>query len=194
MGAAGEAHAAFGGRVGRGTQGTEEGLLPPSAAGVALVQLELVADDVLAALQRRRQAHGASRGDLRTGRVDLAGQAASTRYLGTSTMGTLPGIFSVLVAPPKQARAARPGAPQAPQWSMHTPSWASDRPTASRCSVVGFVTPPHRAAAGGPPAPRPGALRRPRMAVADRDELWEVKCQYIYIVETNHMHNISQSS
>ena len=25
-------------------------------------------------------------------------------------------------------------------------------------------------------APRPGALRRPRMAVADRDELWEVKC------------------
>ena len=33
---------------------------------------------------------------------------------------------------------------------MHTPSWASDRPTAPRCSVVGFVTPPHRAAAGGP--------------------------------------------
>ena len=27
MGAAGEAHAGFGGRVGRGTQGTEEGLL-----------------------------------------------------------------------------------------------------------------------------------------------------------------------
>ena len=33
---------------------------------------------------------------------------------------------------------------------MHTPSWTSDRPTASRCSAVGFVTPPHRAAAGGP--------------------------------------------
>ena len=52
MVAAGEAHAAFGGRVGRGTQGTEEGLLPPSAAGVALVhlledqlQLELMADE-----------------------------------------------------------------------------------------------------------------------------------------------------
>ena len=30
-------------------------------------------------------------------------------------MGTLPGTFSVLVAPQKQARAARPGAPQAPQ-------------------------------------------------------------------------------
>ena len=28
---------------------------------------------------------------------------------------------------------------------MHTPHWALDRPTASRCSVVGFVTPPHRA-------------------------------------------------
>ena len=39
---------------------------------------------------------------------------------------------------------------------MHTPSWASDRPTASRCSVVGFVTPPHRAAAGGPPEAEDG--------------------------------------
>ena len=58
---------------------------------------------------------------------------------------------------------------------MHTPSWASDRPTASRCSAVGFVTPPHART-----APRPGALRRPRMAVADRDELWEVQCQCIY--------------
>ena len=56
-----------------------------------------------------------------------------------------------------------------PGWAMHTPHWTSDRPTASRCSAVGFVTPPHRAAAG--------ALRRPRMAVADRDELWEGGCQ-----------------
>ena len=56
---------------------------------------------------------------------------------------------------------------------MHTPSWASDRPTASRCSAVGFVTPPHRAAAGGPP-------KAEGMAVADRDELWEVQCQCIY--------------
>ena len=39
---------------------------------------------------------------------------------------------------------------------MHTPSWTSDRPTASRCSVVGFVTPPHRAAAGGPPEDEDG--------------------------------------
>ena len=31
--------------------------------------------------------------------------------------------------------------------------------------------------AAAPTAPRPGALRRPRMAVADRDELWEVECQ-----------------
>ena len=30
------------------------------------------------------------------------------------------------------------------------------RPTASRCSVVGFVTPPHRAAAGGPPEAKDG--------------------------------------
>ena len=29
-------------------------------------------------------------------------------------------------------------------------------------------------------APRPGALWRLRMAVADLDELWEVKCQCIY--------------
>ena len=27
---------------------------------------------------------------------------------------------------------------------MHTRSWTSDRPTASRCSAVGYVTPPHR--------------------------------------------------
>ena len=39
---------------------------------------------------------------------------------------------------------------------MHTPSWASDRPTASWCSAVGFVTPPHRAAAGGPPEAEDG--------------------------------------
>ena len=39
---------------------------------------------------------------------------------------------------------------------MHTPHWALDRPTASRCSVVGFVTPPHRAAAGGPPEAEDG--------------------------------------
>ena len=56
---------------------------------------------------------------------------------------------------------------------MHTPSWASDRPTASRCSVVGFVTPPHRAAAGGPPEDEDGR----DLAVTDRDELWEVQCQ-----------------
>ena len=76
---------------------------------------------------------------------------------------------------------------------MHTPSCASDHPTASRCSVVGFVTPPHRAAEF---APRPGALRRPRMAVSDRDELWPLggKVSVVYIVETNHVHNISQSS
>ena len=30
------------------------------------------------------------------------------------------------------------------------------------------------------------------MAVTDRDELWEVQCQ-LYIVETNHVHNISHS-
>ena len=33
------------------------------------------------------------------------------------------------------------------------------------------------------------------MAVADRDELWEVKCQCysVYIVETNHAHNCTIS-
>ena len=72
---------------------------------------------------------------------------------------------------------------------MHTPSWTSDRPTASRCSAVGFVTPPHART-----APRPGALRRPRMAVADRDELWEGGGVSEYIVENNHVHNNSQSS
>ena len=87
MGAAGEAHAAFGGCVGRGTQGTEEGLLPPSAAGVALVhlledqlQLELMADEVLTARQRRRKAHGGGTGDLRTGRLD-AGRSSSVEAL-----------------------------------------------------------------------------------------------------------------
>ena len=48
------------------------------------------------------------------------------------------------------------GPGDSPGWAMHTPSWASDRPTASRCSVVGFVTPPHRAAAGGPPEAKDG--------------------------------------
>ncbi len=38
-----------------------------------------------------------------------------------------------------------------------------------------------------------GPAGRPRMAVADRDELWEVSVGE-YIVETNHVHNISQSS
>ena len=31
------------------------------------------------------------------------------------------------------------------------------------------------------------------MAVTDRDELWEVQCQCIYCVETNHVHTISLS-
>jgi len=70
---------------------------------------------------------------------------------------------------------------------MHSPTWASDRPTASRCSVVGFVTPPHRAAAGGPPEAEdgrggPGAGRALGGEVS------------VYIVETDHVHNISQSS
>ena len=47
------------------------------------------------------------------GESTLAGQAASTRY--EHRMSTEKGTFSVLVAPPKQARAARPRAPQAPQ-------------------------------------------------------------------------------
>ena len=47
------------------------------------------------------------------GALTLAGEAALGRY--QHRMGTLPGFYSVLVAPPKQARAARPGAPQAPQ-------------------------------------------------------------------------------
>ena len=47
------------------------------------------------------------------GELTLAGQAALARY--QHRMSTLPGNFSVLVAPPKQARAARPRAPQAPQ-------------------------------------------------------------------------------
>ena len=42
------------------------------------------------------------------------------------------------------------GPGDSPGWAIHTPSWTSDRPTASRCSAVGFVTPPHHAAAGGP--------------------------------------------
>jgi len=49
---------------------------------------------------------------------------------------------------------------------MHTPTWASDRPTASRCSAFGCVTPPHRVTAGGPPEDED-------VAVTDRDELWE---------------------
>ena len=48
------------------------------------------------------------------------------------------------------------GPGDSPGWAMHTPHWALDRPTASRCSVVGFVTPPHRAAAGGPPEAEDG--------------------------------------
>ena len=120
MVAAGEAHAAFGGCVGRGTQGTEEGLLPPSAAGVALVhlledqlQLELMADES-SPLGSAGERHMAAAQEIcEQGASTLAGQAASRRY--QHRMGTLPGFYSVLVAPPKQARAARPRAPQAPQ-------------------------------------------------------------------------------
>ena len=94
MVAAGEAHAAFGGRVGRGTQGTEEGLLPPSAAGVALVhlledqlQLELMADEILTARQRRRKHMALAEEICAQGASTLAGQAASRRY--QHPMGTL---------------------------------------------------------------------------------------------------------
>ena len=69
---------------------------------------------------------------------------------------------------------------------MHTPHWALDRPTASPCSVVGFVTPPHRAAAGGPSEAEDGR-GGPGQA------LWEVKCLSVYIVETNTMPTISLS-
>ena len=47
------------------------------------------------------------------GDLTLLELPASGRY--QHRMSTLPGNFSVLVAPPKQARAARPRAPQAPQ-------------------------------------------------------------------------------
>ena len=43
---------------------------------------------------------------------------------------------------------------------MYTPSWTSGRPTprrpGGRCSAVGFVTPPHHAAAGGHPEAEDG--------------------------------------
>ena len=60
---------------------------------------------------------------------------------------------------PRRRRRLMMGPGDSPGWAMHTPSWASDRPTASRCSVVGFVTPPHRAAAGGPPEAEDGRDR-----------------------------------
>ena len=68
---------------------------------------------------------------------------------------------------------------------MHTPHWASDPPTASRCSVVGFVTPSHRAAVGGPPEAkdgRDGPGRARRFSVS------------VYIVEATHVHNILTES
>ena len=67
---------------------------------------------------------------------------------------------------------------------MHTPSWASDRPTASRCSVVGFVTPPHRAAAGGRPEAKDGR-GGPERALRGK-----VSAYTLIIVETNLLHNI----
>ena len=63
---------------------------------------------------------------------------------------------------------------------MHTPSWTSDRPTASRCSVVGFVTPPHRAAAGGPPEAEDGR-DGPGRALGGSVSVYSE-----YIVETDH--------
>ena len=56
----------------------------------------------------------------------------------------------------KQKAKGLMGPSDSPGWAIHTPSWTSDRPTASRCSAVGFVTPPHRAAAGGPPEAEDG--------------------------------------
>ena len=52
---------------------------------------------------------------------------------------------------------------------------------------VGFVTPPHRAAAGGPPEAEDGRG-------GTGTSFWEVKCLVVHIVETDHVHNIFQSS
>ena len=71
---------------------------------------------------------------------------------------------------------------------MHSPTWASDRPTASRCSVVGFVTPPHRAAAGGPPEDEDGRDGPGRALASGRFSVSE------YIVEATHVHNILTES
>jgi len=61
------------------------------------------------------------------------------------------------------------------------------RPTASRCSVVGFVTPPHRAAAGGGPSGGQGWPWR----TGTSSGRWSVS---EYVVETDRMHSLSHSS
>ena len=43
---------------------------------------------------------------------------------------------------------------------MHSPTWASERPTAARCSAVGFVPPPHRARLRAAVLEPGGELRR----------------------------------